>query len=59
LYICKELVTRQGGHMQVKRRSEKGTTFSFTLPVASLDNAIAPATYPEEPIRSQIISPGV
>ena len=38
---------------------QKGTTFSFTLPVASLDNAIAPATYPEESIRSQIISPGV
>jgi PAS domain S-box-containing protein len=60
LYICKELVTRQGGRIWFKRRPQKGTTFSFTLPVASLDNAIAPATHPpEQSIRSQIISPGV
>jgi PAS domain S-box-containing protein len=42
LYICKELVTRQGGSIWVERRPQKGTTFSFTLPVFSLDDSIAP-----------------
>jgi signal transduction histidine kinase len=35
LYICKELVTRQGGRIWAERRSQKGSTFSFTLPVFS------------------------
>jgi signal transduction histidine kinase len=60
LYISKELVTRQGGQIWVKRRPQKGTTFSFTLPVVSLDAAIAPAPpLLEESITSQVISPGV
>ena len=42
LYICKELVTRQGGHIWVKSELQKGSTFSFTLPVFSLNNVIAP-----------------
>jgi nitrogen-specific signal transduction histidine kinase len=42
LYICKELVTRQGGTIRVESRPQKGCTFSFTLPVFSLDNVIAP-----------------
>jgi PAS domain S-box-containing protein len=42
LYICKELVTRQGGQIRVKSRPQKGSTFSFTLPVFSLKNLIAP-----------------
>ena len=42
LYICKEFVTRQGGTIQVKSSPEKGCTFSFTLPVFSLNNVIAP-----------------
>ncbi len=33
LYICKELVTRQGGEIWVKAQQEKGSVFSFTLPV--------------------------
>ena len=41
LYICKELVTRQGGQIWVKRQPQRGTTFSFTLPVFSLNNSIA------------------
>jgi PAS domain S-box-containing protein len=39
LYICKELVMRQGGTIWAKRRSHKGSTFSFTLPVFSLTNS--------------------
>jgi hypothetical protein len=42
LYICKELVTRQGGDIWVERGPRKGSTFSFTLPVFSLNNSIAP-----------------
>ena len=42
LYICKELVTRQGGNIRVKSQPQKGTTFSFTLPVFSLNHSLAP-----------------
>ena len=42
LYICKELVTRQGGQIWVKSQPQKGSTFSFTLPVFSLNSLIAP-----------------
>jgi signal transduction histidine kinase len=42
LYICKELVTLQGGHIWAKRRPQKGSTFSFTLPVFSLDSSTVP-----------------
>jgi PAS domain S-box-containing protein len=42
LYICKELVTRQGGKIWVKPQAQKGSTFSFTLPVFFLNNLIAP-----------------
>jgi two-component system sensor histidine kinase/response regulator len=33
LYICKELVTRQGGRIWVEPRAQRGSTFSFTVPV--------------------------
>jgi PAS domain S-box-containing protein len=42
LYICKELVTRQGGQIWAKRRPERGSTFSFTLPAFFLSNEMAP-----------------
>jgi PAS domain S-box-containing protein len=42
LYICKELVTRQGGQIWVKSQPQKGSTFSFTLPIFSLDPLLAP-----------------
>jgi PAS domain S-box-containing protein len=42
LYICKELVTRLGGQIWVKHQPPKGCTFSFTLPVFSLDTLTAP-----------------
>jgi signal transduction histidine kinase len=36
LYICKELVTRQGGDIWVQSQPQRGSTFSFTLPVWSV-----------------------
>jgi signal transduction histidine kinase len=42
LYICKELVTRQGGQIWVTSTLNKGSTFSFTLPVFSLAHLVSP-----------------
>jgi len=42
LYICKELVSRQGGHIWVGRPPQGGTIFSITLPVFSLNTVLAP-----------------
>jgi PAS domain S-box-containing protein len=42
LFICKELVTRHGGQIWVKSQLEQGSIFSFTLPVFSLCNLVAP-----------------
>jgi PAS domain S-box-containing protein len=42
LYICKELVARQDGQIWVRSEPQVGSTFSFTLPVFSLKNVIAP-----------------
>jgi signal transduction histidine kinase len=41
LYICKELVSEQGGRIWAQRRERIGSTFSFTLPVFSLYSTIA------------------
>jgi signal transduction histidine kinase len=43
LYICKELVTRQGGKIWASSAPGQGTVFSVTLPVFSLSNLLAPA----------------
>jgi hypothetical protein len=42
LFICKELVNRQGGHIWATSQPQQGSTFSFTLPVFSLNTVIAP-----------------
>jgi signal transduction histidine kinase len=42
LYICKELVTRQGGQIWVTSALNQGSTFSFTLPVFSLAHLVSP-----------------
>jgi signal transduction histidine kinase len=43
LYICKELVTRQGGHIWATSTAGRGAVLSVTLPVFSLPDLIAPA----------------
>jgi signal transduction histidine kinase len=43
LYICKELVTHQGGQIWAKSEPGQGAVFSFTLPVFSLPKLIEPA----------------
>jgi signal transduction histidine kinase len=53
LYICKELVTQQGGQIWVKSQPEKGSTFSFLLPIFPLASTF------EKPIKPQVISEGV
>jgi signal transduction histidine kinase len=47
LYICKELVTLQGGHIWAKSIPGQGAAFSFTLPVFSLPKLIAPTLLQE------------
>lgn len=43
LYICKDLVTRQGGTIVAKSTPGYGTVFSVTFPIFSLLNLVAPA----------------
>ena len=42
LHICKELVVRHGGQIWAASQPGKGSTLSFTVPVFSLANLIAP-----------------
>jgi signal transduction histidine kinase len=42
LYICKELVLRQGGEIWVESSPRQGASFSFTLPVFSISSLLAP-----------------
>ena len=42
LYICKELVTLQGGEIWARATEGQGSVFSLTLPVFSLDTLIGP-----------------
>jgi hypothetical protein len=43
LYICNDLVTRQGGQIWANSAPGQGAVFSVTLPIFSLSNLIAPA----------------
>lgn len=42
LWICKELVTLQGGQIEVQSQAKTGSDFSFTLPIFSLSNLLTP-----------------
>jgi hypothetical protein len=42
LCICKELVTLQGGQIDVQSQPKRGSEFSFTLPIFSVSNLLAP-----------------
>jgi hypothetical protein len=43
LYICKDLVTRQGGKIWAHSTPGQGSIFSLTLPIFSLPKLLAPA----------------
>ena len=57
LYICKELVVRQGGSIWVNPAPQTGTIFSFTLPVLSPVNSVAPSSTPTSIRQVSIASP--
>jgi signal transduction histidine kinase len=42
LFICKELVLRQGGRIWVESSPGQGANFSFTLPVFSISSLLVP-----------------
>ena len=54
LYICKELVSRQGGKIWASSAPGEGSTFSITLPVFSLPRLMAPAFEGHKNSESQI-----
>jgi PAS domain S-box-containing protein len=58
LYICKELVTRQGGQIWARRRAQKGSTFSFTLPVFSLNDMMPPLFEDDDPAALVMMESG-
>ena len=54
LYICKDLVTRQGGQIWARSIPGQGSVFSVTLPIFSLSKLIAPALTKEQRTESPI-----
>jgi signal transduction histidine kinase len=43
LYICKDLITRQGGKIWARSAPGQGSVFSLTFPIFSLPRLLAPA----------------
>jgi signal transduction histidine kinase len=54
LYICKDLVTRQGGSIWANSVLGQGSVFSVTLPIFSLPKLLAPAFSEETPTERPI-----
>jgi signal transduction histidine kinase len=54
LYICKDLVTRQGGRIWAKSVQGQGSVFSVTLPICSLPALLAPVFSEERPTECPI-----
>jgi signal transduction histidine kinase len=54
LYICKDLVMRQGGQIWAKSAPGQGAVFSATLPIFSLSKLLAPALRKEQGPESPI-----
>jgi sigma-B regulation protein RsbU (phosphoserine phosphatase) len=54
LYICKELVTHQGGQIWAESTPGEGSVFSFTLPVFSVPKLIAPALRHQGPAETLV-----
>jgi signal transduction histidine kinase len=55
LYICKDLVVRQGGQIWVNGAPGRGAVFSLKLPVFSLPHLLAPALKKEKRTGGSIV----
>ena len=55
LFICKELLRLQGGRIWVTSDPGHGSIFTFTLPLYSLAELLAPVIVHEESLRSNFV----
>ncbi|MGA2420546.1 MAG: hybrid sensor histidine kinase/response regulator [Candidatus Acidiferrum sp.] len=55
LYICKDLVNRQGGRMWAAASQGQGAVLSVVLPIFSLSNLIAPALKRERHTQGPVV----